>query len=170
MQSRNNDISLEKTLATSDAYDERKMEFASDKTHPNLHETNSTTCFKLVQINHLSIYWNPISRTLPEICTLPYIGRPFKDVQSLMSRTVANRTHQSIDRPHHHYLLYPVDINSIIDVSFNPTTGVTKVCSSKFVVFSLILMHYILQCLNKIGESEAISAGHFNSNRRQAIP
>lgn len=138
VQSRNNDISLEKTLASNekgDAYDEKKMEFASDKTHPNLHAANSTTCFKLVQINHLSVYWNPISRTLPEICTLPYIGRPFKDVQSLMSRTVANRTHQSIDRPHHHYLLHPVDINSIIDISFNPSTGVTKVCSNKLTMF-----------------------------------
>jgi hypothetical protein len=67
VQSRNYDISLEKLSH----YDERKMEFASDKSHPNLHETNSTTFFKLVQINHLSIYWNPISLTLPEIC-VPY--------------------------------------------------------------------------------------------------
>jgi len=133
IQSRNGDIALDKTLSSSSKSTKingattSQKEFKSDKSHPSLHNKDSTTCFKLVQMNHLSVYWNPVVQNRPDICTLSFIGRPLLEVQSLMSRTIANRTHQLIDRPKHHYLLQPLDVNVILDVSFNPMTGVAKV-------------------------------------------
>jgi hypothetical protein len=104
--------------------------------------------FKVVQLNHLSVYWNPLTSPSPsasssasssaslrssiDVCCCPFIGRPSLDIQQLMSRTIANRMHQLVDRPRHHYILFPLDISSHLDVIFDSNTGAAKV----FLLFS----------------------------------
>jgi hypothetical protein len=43
-----------------------------------------------------------------------------------MSLTVAKRIHQFYDRPQHHYILLPTDMNFFLDMSFSASTGVAK--------------------------------------------
>jgi vacuolar protein sorting-associated protein 13A/C len=69
-----------------------------------------TSFHKFVQLNQLSVYWNPITHSGIDACTSTFTGRGSLEIETLMSRTVAKRNHRFMDRPHHHYILLPVDI------------------------------------------------------------
>lgn len=166
VQSRSNSISIENIFSSSS--DDQFTEFNSDKTHPILATSDSSTCYKLLQINHFSIYWNSLSRSWPNICNRPFSGRTSQEIQSLMSRTIANRTHQNIDRPKHSYILLPVDINIILDVSFNTSTGDVKVSPVNYVDTPTQIS--LCDTLSSAVSSEAIYSGHISSNRRQTVP
>jgi hypothetical protein len=94
---------------------------------PELKTQGYETFHKLVQVNHLSIYWNPLVPSGLNACSCIFRGRPAADILNLMYRTIPTRAHQITDRPRHHFILLPVDINHYLDVSFNTSTGMVKV-------------------------------------------
>lgn len=98
-----------------------------DSIHLELKTKGFETFHKLIQVNHLSIYWNPLVATGLNICGCSFKGRQPKEIQLFMFRTIPTRIHQVTDRPRHHYILFPIDINTYLDMSFNTSTGVAKV-------------------------------------------
>ena len=82
------------------------------------------TFHKHAMINHLAVYWNPISTGSTDTTTRVFVGNTM--VEDLMSRTIAKR--HSAERPKHHYFLEPVDISAEIDVSVDPKTMHSRVC------------------------------------------
>lgn len=100
----------------------------SDSPQVELKTKGFETFHKLVQVNHLSVYWNPlVSGAGLNIASCAFRGRPLKELQLLMVRTIPTPVHQATDRPRHHYILFPVDVNTFLDVSFNAGTGTVKV-------------------------------------------
>ena len=92
---------------------------------------------KLFIVNHFSVYWNPLrpdggisttpssgSRAGSEApakiganvnpCTCIYSLRSPKEMDNLLSKTIAKRNHSLIDRPRHHFILHPMDLNTSI--------------------------------------------------------
>jgi hypothetical protein len=45
------------------------------------------------------------------------VGRPKKDIEKIMSKTIAKRNHEFVERPRHHFILHPVDMRVFIDVA-----------------------------------------------------
>jgi hypothetical protein len=45
------------------------------------------------------------------------VGRPKKDIEKIMSKTIAKRNHEFVERPRHHFILHPVDMRIFIDVA-----------------------------------------------------
>ena len=101
----------------------------SDNMQPELKTQGFETFHKLIQVNHLSVYWNPLVASGLNVCNCSFKGRPPAEVQAFMFRTIPTRVHQNTDRPRHHYIQLPVDINNYLDMSFNTSTGVAKVSS-----------------------------------------
>lgn len=122
VQSRDKSFSFEENYSPS-----RQKLSVAKISKGEMNTKGSETFYKLIQVNHLSVYWNPLVVGGMDICTSPFIGRPKNEIQMFMSRTIATRIHQLVDIPQHHYLLCPTDINSFLDVSINPTTGTAKV-------------------------------------------
>lgn len=91
---------------------------------------------KLVELNHMAVYWNPMVSKGLDACSCSFIGRSPKEIQSLMSRTIATRL--GTNRPRHHYILQPVDMTAFLDMALNVGTGTMKV--------SVMYHHYL--CLN----------------------
>ena len=85
------------------------------------------TFSKLVQVHHLALYWNPLVPSGLNVCCCAFKGRPGTEICAFMGRTIPTRVHSPMDRPRHHYLQFPLDISTFLDVSFNPSTGATKV-------------------------------------------
>lgn len=46
-----------------------------------------------------------------------FVGRPKKDIEKIMSKTIAKRNHEFVERPRHHFILHPVDMRVFIDVA-----------------------------------------------------
>jgi hypothetical protein len=88
------------------------------------------TFFKHIQINHYSIYWNPLVPSGLNVCNCIFKGRSPAEIQGFMARTIPTRMNQGTDRPRHHYIQLPVDINTYLEMSFNTSTGVAKVSRS----------------------------------------
>jgi vacuolar protein sorting-associated protein 13A/C len=80
---------------------------------------DSTSFEKVVELNHLAVYWDPIVHNGIDACTSTFIGRGPVEIGTLMSRTIARKSHQFIDRPLHHYILQPVDITCALAVCVN---------------------------------------------------
>jgi vacuolar protein sorting-associated protein 13A/C len=89
--------------------------------------TGSDAWHKLIELNHLALYWNPLHSKGLDVCSCAFIGRSPREIQTLMSRTVVTRVFKSYERPRHHYILNPVDINAFLDVSVNLATANAKV-------------------------------------------
>jgi len=91
-------------------------------------EIDESNCIrKMVQIDHLSVYWNPLIQSSMDACTSTFLGRTPQEIEILMMRIIAKRNHQFIDRLKHHYILFPVDMRTDIDARFDPITGKTEV-------------------------------------------
>ncbi len=88
--------------------------------------------YKLIELNHLAIYWNPLVNKGLDICSCSFIGRSPKEIHALMSRTIVSRICKIYDRPRHHYILHPMDVTVHLDMSVNLTTQNIK---SKVKVF-----------------------------------
>jgi len=99
----------------------------SDPPQVELKTKGFETFHKLIQLNHLSVYWNPLVASGLNIASCAFRGRPLKELQLLMFRTIPTPVHQATDRPRHHYILFPVDVNTFLDMSFNAGTGAAKV-------------------------------------------
>jgi hypothetical protein len=99
----------------------------SDPPQVELKTKGFETFHKLIQVNHLSVYWNPLVAAGLNIASCAFRGRPLKELQLLMVRTIPTPVHQATDRPRHHYILFPIDVNTFLDVSFNAGTGTAKV-------------------------------------------
>lgn len=82
---------------------------------------------KMVQIDHLSVYWNPLIQSSMDACTSTFLGRTPQEIEILMMRIIAKRNHHFIDRLKHHYILFPVDMRTDIDARFDPISGKTEV-------------------------------------------
>lgn len=102
---------------------------------PELQLRGYDTFHKTIQINHFSVYWNPLVQSGFNVCSCNFRGRPSSEILSFMWRTIPTRAHQNTDRPKHHYILLPVDINNYLDVSFNTSTGMAKVRNLFMFVF-----------------------------------
>jgi vacuolar protein sorting-associated protein 13A/C len=89
--------------------------------------TGDTSFQKLVQMSHLAVYWNPISHSGIDACTSTFTGRGPSEIEILMSRTIAKQNHQFVDKPHHHYILKPVDISCELAVVIGIDTKDVKV-------------------------------------------
>lgn len=98
-----------------------------ESSNGNENEIGDTTFQKVLQLNYLSIYWNPITRSGIDIRNNSFLSRSFDDIELLMKRTITKRNHQFIDRPNHHYILHPFDFNLIISVHIDSDTGDIKV-------------------------------------------
>lgn len=98
-----------------------------ESSNGNENEIADTTFQKVLQLNYLSIYWNPITRSGIDIRNNSFLSRSFDDIELLMKRTITKRNHQFIDRPNHHYILHPFDFNLIISVHIDSDTGDIKV-------------------------------------------
>lgn len=118
---------------------------------------------KLIEINHFTIYWNPLVQKGLNICCCTFVGRSPKEILSLMSRSIATRVCKLYDRPRHHYILQPTDIKSSIDFSINVTTGAAKVRHSKYLFIPLIIEIY------RIGESTMYNLRTQYLSRRSPI-
>lgn len=91
-------------------------------------EINESNCIrKMVQVDHLSVYWNPLIQSSMDACTSTFSGRNPQEIEILMMRIIAKRNHQFIDRLKHHYILLPVDMRTDIDARFDPINGKTEV-------------------------------------------
>jgi hypothetical protein len=146
VQSRENSFSFEE--AYSPRKDVPRSAFASDseRMQPELKTQGYETFHKLIQVNHLSMYWNPLVPSGLNACCCSFRGRPPAEIQNFMYRTIPTRVHQVTDRPRHHYILLPVDINNYLDMSFNTSTGVAKVCrNSPFSLFGGLESLFSLQ-------------------------
>ena len=90
-------------------------------------EIDESNCIrKMVQVDHLSVYWNPLIQSSMDACTSTFLGRSSQEIEILMMRIIAKRNHQFIDRLKHHYILFPVDMRTDIDARFDPITGKTE--------------------------------------------
>ncbi len=123
VQSREGTTSFEERFGTKDTANKHN-EFASYEVNTN----GCETFFKLVEMRNLAVYWNPLTSNGLDVCSCNFIGRPQGEIQSFMKRTIASGTNQQfVDRPRHHYIVFPLDIFNYLDISFNGSTGVTKV-------------------------------------------
>jgi hypothetical protein len=86
------------------------------------------TFHKHIQINHFTVYWNPLSSKATDATVGVFSGRSNLEVEALMSRTIAKRNQSLMERPKHHYYLEPVDISITFDVSFDPDTLESYLC------------------------------------------
>ena len=143
VQSRDNSFSFEENY--SPKKDVPRSAFAQDDTtvQPELKTHGYETFHKLIQINHLSMYWNPLVPSGLNASSCIFKGRSPVEIQNLMYRTIPTRVHQITDRPRHHYILLPIDINNYLDMSFNASTGVAKVKNPSGLC-GLILSFYII--------------------------
>lgn len=91
--------------------------------------------YKLAELNHMAVYWNPLQTQGLDMCCCKFSGRPDKEILSLMSKTIALRGNSVYDRPRHRYILQPMDINAFFDCSM----GGQKVMMS-FVSFQTLLV------------------------------
>ena len=95
---------------------------SSSDSHNNNNNTklDGTTVFeKIVQLSHMAVYWNPLVHSSVDACMSTFIGRGPVEVETLMQRTIARRNHQLVDRPHHHYILMPVDITCNLGIALD---------------------------------------------------
>ena len=91
-------------------------------------EINESNCIrKMIQVDHLSVYWNPLIQSSMDACTSTFSGRSPQEIEILMMRIIAKRNHQFIDRLKHHYILFPVDMRTDVDARFDPISGKTEV-------------------------------------------
>lgn len=127
VQSRDNSFSFEESNSAKKDVPRSAFAVDSDNMQPELKTQGFETFHKLIQVNHLSMYWNPLVPSGLNVCSCSFKGRPVSEIQAFMYRTIPTRVHQITDRPRHHYILLPVDINNYLDMSFNTTTGVAKV-------------------------------------------
>jgi hypothetical protein len=125
VQSRDNSFSFEENYSPRN--DAPRSAFANADPEPQLKTKGYETFHKLIQVNHLSMYWNPLVPSGLNACSCTFRGRSPAEIQNFMYRTIPTRAHQVTDRPRHHYILLPVDINNYLDMSFNASTGVAKV-------------------------------------------
>jgi hypothetical protein len=129
IQSRDGTVSLSDASPMRHAGSSHKNNDIFGKNETELSLRGFETFHKHVQLNHMAVYWNPlVSGASSDVCTCTFVGRSPLEIKQLMSRAVASRVSLYGDKPRHHYILGPVDINSFLDVSFNSTTGVVKVC------------------------------------------
>lgn len=82
--------------------------------------------YKLAELNHMAVYWNPLYNQSLDACSCRFAGRSDKEVLQLMTKTIAARGNSIVDRPHHKYILQPMDINAFFDCSM----GGQKVCTT----------------------------------------
>lgn len=82
-----------------------------------LNMSSPGTFFKLIELNHLALYWNPMVEKGLDVCCCTFVGRSRKEIQNLLSRTIVTRVCKLYERPRHHYILQPVDINAFLDVN-----------------------------------------------------
>lgn len=134
--------SRDSTFSFEDNYSPKKdvprSAFAqSTDAEPQLKTQGYETFHKLIQVNHLSVYWNPLVPSGLNACSCIFRGRPPAEIRNFMYRTIPTRAHQITDRPRHHYILLPVDINNYLDMSFNASTGVAKVSLQTWTMFCI---------------------------------
>jgi len=134
VQSRDNEFSFAENYSpkgharqTSGINNTFPTDLMSDPPQVELKTKGFETFHKLIQVNHLSVYWNPLVAAGLNIASCAFRGRPLKELQLLMVRTIPTPVHQATDRPRHHYILFPIDVNTFLDVSFNAGTGTAKV-------------------------------------------
>ena len=102
----------------------------SSREHSREHspsDVNGSSFQKVVELNHLAVYWNPITRSGIDACTSALAWRTLHEKETLMTRTIARRNHQFIDRPRHHYILQPSDLTLSIAVLIDSETADIKV-------------------------------------------
>ncbi len=99
------------------------------------------TFFKLVELCNLAVYWNPLVKGGLDFCSCNFVGRAQNDILVFMNRTISTGDkRQYIDRPRHHYILFPVDMHTHLDISFNAATAVTKVGYLESCLLSLLIL------------------------------
>ena len=98
-------------------------------------QIQGNTSKKLVIVNHFSLYWNPLrdesvsvnannndvrngggfhTSNAIDICTCVYSNRSTQEMEYLLSKTITKRNHMISDRPKHHFVLHPMDVNTSI--------------------------------------------------------
>lgn len=124
----------------------QKTSLPQDKTRnyeKELNITGSDSFHKLVELNHLAVYWNPLVAKGLDVSCCSFIGRSPQEIQSLMCRTIVKRVCKNYDRPRHHYILNPVDIQAYIDMALNVSNNSFKVILSIIlcICFYFIIFH-----------------------------
>eukprot|EP01031_Cornospumella_fuschlensis_P039411 gene39411-47974_t len=59
-----------------------------------LHISGVDAFYKLVELNHFALYWNPLQPKGLDACSCMFIGRGPREIQALMSRTVVSRVYK----------------------------------------------------------------------------
>lgn len=85
--------------------------------------TGADAFHKLVALNNLAVYWNPLQAKGMDVCCSAFCGRSAREIQTLMDRTIVTWT----DKPRHHFILNPVDVQANLDMQVNIATGQVKV-------------------------------------------
>jgi vacuolar protein sorting-associated protein 13A/C len=114
-----------------DVFSPNKSSVIPDSTRNYEKEINiggADSFYKIIELNHMAVYWNPMVSKGMEACSCSFIGRSPREIQSLMSRTTATRL--GTNRPRHHYILQPVNMTALLDMALNVGTGAMKVCLS----------------------------------------
>ena len=89
---------------------------------------------KLLQINHLIFYWNPlVATTTSDACSSAFTSKSPADIELLMLRTIVKRNHQFADRPKHHYILLPLDVEVQLALYINSINGTVKTKTNIFI-------------------------------------
>lgn len=124
VQSRDHTFSFEENY--SPKKDAPRSAFAGDSEHlqPELKTQGFETFHKLILVEQLSIYWNPLVKDAMNACSRMFKGQDPDNICKLMALAVPKKNQT---RPRHHYILLPVDISNYLDMSFNTSTGVAKV-------------------------------------------
>lgn len=124
VQSRDHTFSFEENY--SPKKDAPRSAFAGDSefTQPELKTQGFETFHKLILVEQLSIYWNPLVKDAMNACSRMFKGQDPENIPKLMALAVPRKNQT---RPRHHYILLPVDISNYLDMSFNTSTGVAKV-------------------------------------------
>ena len=105
---------------------EHQEDFDAEEHYPGDIGGN-TSLKKVLQINHLTIYWNPIIKSGIVACNSAIIGQEFDKIELLMTRTISRKNHLFIDRPRHHYILQPSDMVFSISVLIDSDMADIKV-------------------------------------------
>ena len=84
-----------------------------------LHIDGDNDFHKLIEVNNLSLYWNPLVSCSCDVCVGIFSGRPVVEVDNLMARTIPKHHQDFYERPRHHYIVQPVNIKLFVDASLD---------------------------------------------------